>query len=122
MLRSPLEPAPLSPGEVLREDYLAGTGITQDALAAALGVSRVTVNMILNDRRTVTAEMALRLARVLGTTPDYWLRLQAETDLHRARRRHGAEIGQLSVLLEREGPKKVSLDDLLSAGARQDDV
>lgn len=122
MSRDVLKPAPLTPGEVLREDYLAGTDITQDALATAMGVSRVTVNLILNDKRAVTAEMALRLAKVLGTTPDYWLHLQAETDLYRARRRHGADLTQLKLLLKRDGLSKVSLGDLLSAGAGQDDA
>ena len=92
------EPAPISPGEVLRDNVLAGTGITQDALAIAMGVSRFSVNQIINDRRSVTAEMALRLARVLDTTPDFWLSLQCQVDLYRARRRAGEEIRELPVL------------------------
>jgi addiction module HigA family antidote len=114
-------PPPLSPGEVLREDFLRDSKITQESLAAELGVSRVTVNQLLNDRRAVTADMALRLARVLGTTPDYWLHLQVRTDLYRANRRHGAEISKLTRLMpERDGPQLVSLEDLLLAGEGQD--
>jgi addiction module HigA family antidote len=93
-----LEPAPISPGEVLRDDILAGSGITQDALANAMGVSRFSVNQIVNDRRAVTADMALRLSRVLRTTPDFWLNLQRDVDLYRARRRAGDAINHLPIL------------------------
>jgi|SoiMethySBSTD1v2_1073268.scaffolds.fasta_scaffold84349_2 antitoxin HigA-1 len=107
------EPAPVSPGEVLRDDILAGTGITQDTLAAAMGVSRFTVNQIINGRRAVTADTALRLARVLSTTPDLWLNLQRDVDLWRARRARAAEIEGLSVL--RKAPAEfVTLDDLVA--------
>jgi addiction module HigA family antidote len=72
--------------------------VKQDALAEALGVSRFTVNQVLNGRRGVSPEMALRLAHVLGTSAEMWLTLQARVDLFEARRKLGAEIEKLPVL------------------------
>ncbi len=92
------EPHPVTPGEFLREHVLAGTGITQDALAEAMGVSRFTVNQIINGRRAVTADTAVRLAQVLSTTPDLWLNLQNDVDLWRARRALGEVTLALKVL------------------------
>jgi len=108
------ELAPVSPGEVLRDDILARTGITQETLARAMRVSRFTVNQIVNGRRAVTAEMALRLARVLNTTPAFWLNLQQDVDLYRARRRHGADMDDLEVLrpAKDDSQRFVSLDSL----------
>ncbi len=90
--------APPSPGQVLRDHILGGERITQDALADAMGVSRLTVNQLINDKRTITAEMALRLARVLRTTPDFWLDLQRQVDLFEARKALAAELEKMPVL------------------------
>jgi|HubBroStandDraft_3_1064219.scaffolds.fasta_scaffold19606_2 addiction module HigA family antidote len=76
---------PITPGRFLREKVLAPEGLTQDQLASAMGVSRLTVNEIANDRRTVTAEMALRLEAVTRISASLWLNLQRAVDLHRAR-------------------------------------
>jgi antitoxin HigA-1 len=87
--------APPTPGEVLRallSDARQREPITQDQLAAAMGVSRYSVNQLVNDRRSVTAEMALRLAKALSTTPDFWLNLQRAVDLADAHRRIGSEL------------------------------
>src|SRR5690349_8754011 len=86
---------PLSPGAVLQERIVGRLGISQAALAKALGVSRFTVNQVLGGRRAVTAEMALRLGHVLDTSPELWLKLQAQVDLFEARRAAGAEIARL---------------------------
>lgn len=72
---------PTHPGEILREDVLPETGLTQGEFARMLGVSRRTVNEILQEKRPVTVDMAHRLARVLGTSPDVWLGLQQDVDL-----------------------------------------
>lgn len=72
---------PVSVGEILVEEFMVPLGLTQAALAAAMGVQRKHVNELCNDRRTVTAATALILARVLGTTPDFWLNIQRRTDL-----------------------------------------
>jgi addiction module HigA family antidote len=72
---------PTHPGEILREDVLPETGLTQGEFAKLLGVSRRTVNEILQEKRPVTVDMAHRLARALDTSPDVWLGLQQDVDL-----------------------------------------
>ena len=72
---------PITPGEVLREDFVEPLKLKQDDLARALGVHRTTVNEILNGRRAVTPDMALRLGHAFRTTPEYWLNLQKSVDL-----------------------------------------
>ena len=59
-------------------------GVTQQALASAMGVTRVRVNEIVNGKRGITADTALRLAKALGTTVDFWLKLQLACDLYDA--------------------------------------
>jgi antitoxin HigA-1 len=88
---------PTSPGEVLRKRILK-EDISQEALAKALDVSRFSVNQIINEKRAITPEMALRLARVTGTSPEFWLNLQREVDLYVARKKLGARLEKLPVL------------------------
>jgi addiction module antidote protein, HigA family len=64
---------PTHPGEMLREDFMPDYGLTTSTLAESLGVSRQTVNEILRERRAVTSVMALRLSRLFGNTPEFWL-------------------------------------------------
>src|SRR5688500_20375431 len=90
----------VSPGSVLREEIEGGLGISQDRLAKALGVSRLTINEIVNEKRNVTADMALKLAKALGTDPEFWLNLQQGFDLARARERCG-DLPDVEVLRER---------------------
>lgn len=72
---------PATPGEILAKEFMAPLGLTQGALAEAMGVQRKHVNELCNDRRAVTAAMALILARVFGNSPDFWLNLQRRQDL-----------------------------------------
>ncbi len=72
---------PTHPGAVLREDVLPELGWTQTELAARLMVSRQTVSDLLHERKSVTAEMAIRIARAVGGTPESWLRMQEALDL-----------------------------------------
>lgn len=95
---------PLSPGSVLQERIVGRLGISQAALAKALGVSRFTVNQVLGGRRGVSAEMALRLGHVLDTSPELWLKLQAQVDLYEARRAIGAELAKLPPLRGKDAP------------------
>ncbi len=67
---------PTHPGEMLREDFLPDYGLTVSSFAKALGVSRQTVNDVLRERRAVSPEMALRLSRLFGNTPEFWLNAQ----------------------------------------------
>ncbi len=72
---------PVSVGEVLKEEFLEPMGLTQAALAQAMGVQRKHVNELCNDRRVVTAPTALILARVFGNSAEFWLNLQRRNDL-----------------------------------------
>src|SRR2546422_3944645 len=72
---------PTHPGEILRENVLPAAGLTQDKLARLLVVSRRTVSEVLPERRPVTTDMAHRLARAFGTSPEMWLGLQQDVDL-----------------------------------------
>ena len=72
---------PASVGEILIEEFMEPMGLTQGALAKAMGVQRKHVNELCNNRRTVTAATALILARVFGNTPDFWLNVQRRGDL-----------------------------------------
>jgi antitoxin HigA-1 len=89
---------PPSPGETLRRYIVEGERITQDELAEAMGVSRLTVSQLINGKRTVTAEMALRLARVLRTTPEFWLDLQRGVDLFKAKKALARALEKMPVL------------------------
>jgi addiction module HigA family antidote len=75
------ERKPVSVGEMLTEEFLVPMKLTQGALAEAMGVERKLVNEICNDRRSVTADTALMLARVFGNSPEFWLNVQRRTDL-----------------------------------------
>jgi len=72
---------PVHPGDILKNDFLNPLEITPYRLAKELGVSRPTVNQLVARRRSVTAEMALRLARYFGTSAQLWQNLQAQYDL-----------------------------------------
>ena len=72
---------PTHPGEMLREDYLPDFGLTATSLAEAIGVSRQSVNELLRERRSVSPSMALRLAKLFGNTPEFWLNAQSAVDL-----------------------------------------
>jgi addiction module HigA family antidote len=82
---------PQHPGQFLDSRFLQPLCLSQDALAKALGISRRRVNEIVNGRRGLTADTALRLARHFGTGPELWLHLQAAWDLHRARIEYDAK-------------------------------
>jgi len=72
---------PTHPGELLREDVLPALGMTQTELAERLGVSRLTVSELLHGKRALSPDMAVRLARLLRTTPESWLNMQQAVDL-----------------------------------------
>ena len=72
---------PTHPGAVLREDVLPALGISQGQLATHMGVSRLTVSELVHEKRGLSAEIAVRLAMVLRTTPETWLRMQQAVDL-----------------------------------------
>ncbi|MCX7342247.1 MAG: HigA family addiction module antitoxin [Hyphomicrobiales bacterium] len=75
------ERKPVSVGEMLREEFMEPLGLTQGQLAEAMGVQRKHVNELCTDRRTITADTALMLARIFGNSADFWLNLQRRNDL-----------------------------------------
>ena len=77
--------APVHPGEILLEDFMKPLGITQYRLAKEMNVYPRKVNEIVQDKRAITADTALRLARFFGTSPEVWMNLQAHYDLELAR-------------------------------------
>jgi addiction module HigA family antidote len=85
--------SPTRPGEVLLEEFLAPLGMSQAEAARRMGMSNNRLNELVRGKRGVTADTALRLARLLGTSPEFWLNLQMTADLwhaHQAERRRGA--------------------------------
>ena len=83
---------PVHPGEVLREEFLAELGMSANALAKALSVPAPRVNDIVRERRGITADTALRLARYFDSSPQFWLNLQAAYDLRLAEIAAGKKI------------------------------
>lgn len=97
--RLPTHLPPTHPGEMLLEEFLKPLGITQSAFAARLGVSFPRLNEVINARRSVTPDTALRLAQVTGMTADFWLGLQQDWDLwHALRSEQAKEIAGLRPL------------------------
>lgn len=84
--------APTHPGEVLAEDFLKPLGMSQYALAKAIGVPQIRVSQIVRGERAVTPDTALRLSRYFGTSAEFWIGMQATYELDRARDEVGAEI------------------------------
>ena len=77
--------APVTPGEMLKEEFLAEYGLSQNQLAKAIGISPNRIAEIVNNRRRITADTALRLGLYFGISPEFWLNLQTHYDLKMAR-------------------------------------
>jgi addiction module HigA family antidote len=89
---------PTHPGEMLREDFLPDYGLTVSSLAEALGVSRQSVNELLRGRRAVSPEMALRLGRLFGNSPEFWLNAQRAVDLWDAAKAIKEDVARIKPL------------------------
>ena len=97
--RLPTHRPPTHPGEMLFEEFLKPLGITQSAFAIQLGVSFPRLNEVINAKRSVTPDTALRLARVTGMSAGFWLGLQQDWDLwHALRSERAKDIGSLTPL------------------------
>jgi len=83
---------PIHPGEILREEYLEPLGMTPNALSIHLRVPSPRINDVVREKRGITTDTALRLARYFNTTPQYWLNLQTSYDLKLAAQEVGAKI------------------------------
>jgi antitoxin HigA-1 len=78
--------APVTPGEMLKEEFLAEYGLSQNALAKAIDISPNRIAEVVNNRRRITADTALRLGLYFGNSPEFWMNLQTHYDLKMARR------------------------------------
>jgi len=83
---------PIHPGEILREEFLAPLGMSAHELALALRVPATRINDIVNEKRGITADTALRLSRYFGTTAKFWLNLQASYELEVAEDQLGKAV------------------------------
>ena len=93
---------PVHPGEMLREDFLPDYGLNVAGLAAALGVSRQSINELLRERRAVSPQMALRLARLFDNSPGFWLNAQRAVDLWDAAQTLGSKVETIRPLVAAE--------------------
>lgn len=76
--------SPIHPGEILREEFMEPLGLSQNALARAVGVSPRRINQIVNEQRGITADTAIRLGRFFEMSPEFWMGLQTDYDLDTA--------------------------------------
>ncbi len=95
---TPRQIAPTHPGEMLREDFMPDYGLTASALATALRVSRQTIHELLREQRAVTPLMALRLARLFGNSPAFWLNAQQAWDIWESERSYSSELIRIQPL------------------------
>ncbi len=97
--RLPRQRPPTPPGEMLLEEFIKPLAITQSELAARLGISFPRLNEIIRGKRSITSDTALRLARVVGMSADFWLGLQLDWNLwHAMRGSKAIEIDRLAPL------------------------
>jgi addiction module HigA family antidote len=94
-----LKRQPIHPGEILREEFLPDYGLTVASLAEAVGVSRHAVRELLHERRAVSPRMALRIGKLFGMSPGFWLNLQRKVDLWDAERRLRRELAKIRPIL-----------------------
>jgi addiction module HigA family antidote len=87
--------APTHPGEMLREDFMPDYGLSVAALAEAVGVSRQSINDLLRERRALSPPMALRLARLFGNSPRFWLQAQQAVDISRSEQDHRLALSRI---------------------------
>ncbi len=85
----------IHPGEILLQEFLQPLGISQNAIARAMGVPPRRINEIVHGKRSITADTALRLAGALGTSEQFWMGLQADYDLEEARKRAGKALRKI---------------------------
>jgi antitoxin HigA-1 len=90
--------SPTHPGAMLREDFMPDYGLSVTTLAEVLGVSRQTVNELLRERRALSPAMALRLSRLFGNSPEFWLNAQRAVDLWQAERELENDLNRIRTL------------------------
>lgn len=96
---------PIHPGEQLREEFMAPLGLSSNALARALNVTPARINDIVRERRGISADTALRLARFFNTSHQFWLNLQTNYDVSCAEDAAGRAIARIHPLASSERPR-----------------
>ncbi len=91
---------PIHPGEILREEFLEPFGISQTQLALDLDIPFRTINELVNEKRNLNSELALKLSRYFGTSAELWLNLQNQYDIYRVLKNKGKEINKVRPLKE----------------------
>jgi antitoxin HigA-1 len=86
---------PTPPGEILRFEFLEPLGLSQKQVAETLNISRVRLSEIIRGKRAITPDTAFRLARLFGTTPEFWIGLQTDVSLWDTLQTHGAEYEKI---------------------------
>jgi antitoxin HigA-1 len=91
--------APITPGEILKEEFLDPLGISQYRLAQATGLPATRIGEIVRGKRRITTEAAIRLSRALGLSERYWINIQADYDLELEHGTHEAELDRVQILV-----------------------
>jgi addiction module HigA family antidote len=103
--------APVAPGEMLKEEFLAEYGLSQNQLAKAIGISPNRIAEIVNNRRRITADTALRLSLYFGNSPEFWMNLQTHYDLKLARRNlKPGDAKRIKAVQAAQSPKDTSVE------------
>lgn len=89
---------PVHPGEILKEEFLAPLALSAGALARRIGVPRTRIERVVKEETPITTDTALRLAKVFGTSPEFWTNLQSLYDLKIAEKEMAAELGRIEAL------------------------
>lgn len=118
-IRLPTHGPPTHPGEMLHEEFMRPLGLTQRAVAAAIGLSCRRVNKIVHGQAPVTPGIACRLAKYTGTTPDFWVNGQLHWDLYHALRSEAAALERIQPLVWDDFPET---EELASAAAVAEEV
>src|SRR3972149_10190058 len=95
-----LKKEPAHPGRILSEDFLKPFGLSQTRLAKEINTTFRTVNEIVNEKRNISPEMAIKLSRYFGTSPEVWLNLQNQYDLYKAKEKGQGNLGHIKPYAE----------------------
>jgi addiction module HigA family antidote len=98
MIRIPTNRTPTHPGEMLLEEFVRPLNVTTSSLAAAMHLPETWIDELVNGQRSITPSLALRLAKLLGMSPDFWMNLQVRWDLYRAQQEERSELDRIQPL------------------------
>ena len=99
MTTTPRAHDPITPGEILRTEFLEPLGITQYRLAQATGLPQTRISEIVRGKRAITTQTALRLSKALGVDDRFWINIQSDYDIEIERDLHAAELDQVTTLV-----------------------